>query len=216
MELSLDPQLLQMPPEPLKLHHTEQHAGHLLTKQLTAYLERIPAYRPAVFVCIGTDRSTGDALGPLVGSRLKKYNFTDIHLYGTLDEPVHAMNLKETLTNIQENHMLPYIVGIDACLGQLSSVGCIQLASGPLKPGAGVNKELPAVGDIHMTGIVNVGGFMEYFVLQNTRLSLVMNMAEVIAKSIYISLLNTKRIATFTTNANPSPNGNGAATRLGQ
>jgi len=32
---------------------------------------------------------------------------------------------------------------------------------------------------------VNVGGFMEYFVLQNTRLSIVFNMAEVIAESLY-------------------------------
>lgn len=33
-------------------------------------------------------------------------------------------------------------------------------------------------------GIVNVGGFMEYFVLQNTRLSLVMRMAHVIADGL--------------------------------
>jgi putative sporulation protein YyaC len=47
-----------------------------------------------------------------------------------------------------------------------------------------VNKSLPEVGNIHITGIVNVSGFMEYFVLQNTRLSLVMNMAEIISTSI--------------------------------
>ena len=56
---------------------------------------------------------------------------------------------------------------------------------GPVKPGAGVNKELPAVGDIHITGIVNVSGFMEYFVLQNTRLHLVMKMAKTIANGIH-------------------------------
>ena len=27
--------------------------------------------RPIIFVCIGTDRSTGDSLGPLVGEKLK-------------------------------------------------------------------------------------------------------------------------------------------------
>lgn len=208
MDLSLDSQLFDMPPVPLKIHHGEQHTSHLLAKQLQSYFEQLPGFQQIVFVCIGTDRSTGDALGPLVGSRLKKYNFSDIHLYGTLDEPVHAMNLKETLSEIEEKYSVPYIVGIDACLGQLSSVGSIQLASGPLKPGAGVNKELPSVGDIHMTGIVNVGGFMEYFVLQNTRLSLVMNMAEVIAKSIYIALLNTRRIQMFSTNS--------VSNRLGQ
>jgi putative sporulation protein YyaC len=47
-----------------------------------------------------------------------------------------------------------------------------------------VNKELPEVGELHITGIVNVAGFMEYFVLQNTRLGLVMKMADVIAASL--------------------------------
>ncbi|MNT94758.1 hypothetical protein D3C72_2365110 [compost metagenome] len=42
-----------------------------------------------------------------------------------------------------------------------------------MKPGAGVGKDLPPVGDYNIVGIVNVSGFMEYFVLQNTRLSLV-------------------------------------------
>lgn len=54
--------------------------------------------------------------------------------------------------------------------------------------GAGVNKQLPPVGDIHLTGIVNVGGFMEYFVLQNTRLSLVMRLSDIIATSLYSAL----------------------------
>ena len=41
------------------------------------------------------------------------------------------------------------------------------------KPGAGVNKDLPPVGDLYITGVVNVGGFMDYLVLQNTRLYLI-------------------------------------------
>ncbi|MNY42755.1 hypothetical protein D3C86_1776740 [compost metagenome] len=53
-----------------------------------------------------------------------------------------------------------------------------------MRPGAGVNKQLPPVGDIHMTGIVNVGGFMEYFVLQNTRLSLVMQLGDKIVSAV--------------------------------
>ena len=87
----------------------------------------------------------------------------------------------------------PFIIGIDRLPGgQLSSVGCVQLGPGPVRPGAGVNKELPPVGDIHMTGIVNVGGFMEYFVLQNTRLNLVMRMAELMSSSLYQSLRDSR------------------------
>ena len=40
------------------------------------------------------------------------------------------------------------------------------------------------MGDIHITGIVNVSGYMEFFVLQNTRLNLVMKMAKKIAAGI--------------------------------
>ncbi|MDF2921107.1 MAG: yyaC [Paenibacillaceae bacterium] len=178
-----------------RMQHNEHHCATSIASHLTAIFRLVPIYQEIVFVCIGTDRSTGDSLGPLIGSQLHKYNLSDIRLYGSLDQPVHAMNLEETIKEIRDTHYNPYVVGIDACLGQTNSVGIIQICNGPLKPGAGVKKELPSIGDIHITGIVNVGGFMEYFVLQNTRLSLVMNMAEVIAKGIYISLLQTKRLS---------------------
>jgi len=174
----------QTPQAPLKLSYTDPEAVQQLSGRLRGAFASVPAYKPIVIVCVGTDRSTGDALGPLVGSSLAKT--TDIPVYGTLDEPVHAVNLTERLDAIQRLHRDPFIVAVDACLGQLTSVGYIQAGEGPVKPGAGVNKDLPPVGDYHVTGIVNVGGFMEYFVLQNTRLSLVFNMAEVIAESIRV------------------------------
>ncbi|SFS76013.1 spore protease YyaC [Paenibacillus sp. 453mf] len=173
----------------LKLQHTDPGVHSAIIHRLLFHLFEAPNHKEVVIVCIGTDRSTGDCLGPLVGTALSEHNSPFFHLYGTLEDPVHAMNLQDTLTMIYSKHRDPYIIGIDACLGQASSVGCIQVASGPLKPGAGVNKELPPVGDIHLTGIVNVGGFMEYFVLQNTRLSLVVRMSNIIANSLYAALV---------------------------
>ncbi|WP_340371938.1 DUF1256 domain-containing protein [Peribacillus sp. FSL E2-0218] len=49
-----------------------------------------------VFLCIGSDRSTGDSFGPLVGTMLKEKQ-VPYHVFGTLSEPVHALNLKNTL-----------------------------------------------------------------------------------------------------------------------
>ncbi|WP_248929318.1 spore protease YyaC [Paenibacillus hamazuiensis] len=181
--------------EPLKIMHTEKNIQEVLHRKLHSMLSDVPAHQPIVIICVGTDRSTGDALGPLVGSRLLSQRLDGIHLYGTLDHPVHAMNLNDTLTTVYQHFNDPFIVAIDACLGQLTSVGCIQVGHGPVKPGAGVNKELPPVGHMHVTGIVNVGGFMEYFVLQNTRLSLVMNMAEVIATALYNTMLHLRNPA---------------------
>lgn len=171
--------------EPLKIPHTDPISAERISQKLLQYLSEVPAVREILIVCIGTDRSTGDSLGPLVGSRLKQLGFPENRLFGTLDHPVHAMNLVDILNHINSLYHHPYIVAVDACLGQSSSVGHIQLGSGPVKPGAGVNKDLPPVGDIHITGIVNVGGFMEYFVLQNTRLSIVFNMAEVISDAVF-------------------------------
>lgn len=183
------------PDKPLafKMQHTERHCAASMSAHLISVFNEVSPYRDMVWVNIGTDRSTGDSLGPLIGTRLSKYAIPGIHIYGTLDNPVHAMNLEETLQRIHEIHTDPYIIGTDACLGQTQSVGCIQIGHGPLKPGAGVKKELPDVGSIHITGIVNVGGFMEYLVLQNTRLSLVMNMADVIARGIHMTYLQSRR-----------------------
>lgn len=180
------------PPNPFRVDHSEEQATELLSQHLQ---QRIRVYRghpELVVFCIGTDRSTGDALGPIVGSNLERLYPNNVSIYGTLDSPVHAVNLQETIDYVKKNHANPLIIAIDACLGQLNSVGKISVAHGPIKPGAGVKKQLPEVGTFHITGIVNIGGFMEYFVLQNTRLSVVMKMGEVIANSLYQAISQAK------------------------
>jgi len=141
-------------------------------------------YRSIVFVCIGTDRSTGDSLGPLIGYKTSSLKYENIFFHGNLENPVHAKNLDQVMKNIFEKYDSPYIVAIDACLGRMDHVGYVTIGEGPLKPGSGVNKDLAPVGDIHITGIVNFSGFMDFLVLQNTRLSVVMKMADIISMSI--------------------------------
>ena len=87
----------------------------------------------------------------------------------------------------------PFIIAVDACLGKLDNVGCVALGHGPVKPGAAVNKDLPPVGDAYITGIVNVGGFMEHMVLQSTRLNLVVKMADSIAHGLSFGLSSVRR-----------------------
>ncbi|WP_226642634.1 spore protease YyaC [Mesobacillus subterraneus] len=169
-----------------KINHEDELASEKLASEILDHLPNFST-RPIVFVCIGTDRSTGDSLGPLIGTLLEEKEIAPYHVYGTLDDPIHAVNMDAKLAEIKEKHFNPFIIGIDACLGRLKSVGSIQVGNGPVKPGAGVNKELPEVGNMHITGIVNVSGFMEFFVLQNTRLNLVLKMAKTIANGIFES-----------------------------
>lgn len=140
-------------------------------------------YHDVVFICIGTDRATGDCLGPLIGYKIQDMNYPNVHVLGTLDNPVHAKNLPEHLHEL-EKYQNPFVIAIDASLGKFERIGFVNIKEGPLSPGSGVNKSLPLVGDMHITGIVNMSGFMEIMVLQNTRLSLVMNMANIISKGV--------------------------------
>ncbi|MCL6585135.1 MAG: spore protease YyaC [Anoxybacillus sp.] len=182
--MSLSSIFFQSKNEKERIFYDEQGATTLVAMRLLSLLPT-SLTKPIAIVCIGTDRSTGDALGPLVGTMLKEKNMTYFHVYGTLEEPIHAVNLEEKITAIRSIHENAFMIAVDACLGRLKSVGAITIAEGPVRPGAGVNKQLPPVGDLHITGVVNVSGFMEFFVLQNTRLHLVMNMAKTIANGIY-------------------------------
>ncbi|WP_199228179.1 spore protease YyaC [Salipaludibacillus keqinensis] len=154
-------------------------------KMVNELMRLLPDPRvPIVVVCIGTDRSTGDSLGPLTGTLLKERRPGHLHVYGTLEEPVHGKNLEQYLALIHVNHPDAFIVAVDACLGRATSIGNIVIGEGPLKPGAAMNKDLPATGNIHIAGIVNVGGMMEFLVLQNTRLHLVFSMARKLSETL--------------------------------
>lgn len=139
---------------------------------------------PPTVICVGTDRATGDSLGPLVGSMLTWNNYPG-KVLGTLEEPVHAGNLEQVLTLLDGTGRM--ILGVDACLGTKKEVGTIIVSQGPLRPGLGVKKQLPPVGHLHIAGVVNVGGFMEHLVLQSTRLNLVVKMAQAIAWGIILA-----------------------------
>lgn len=144
----------------------------------------LSGYKSIVFVCIGTDRSTGDSLGPLIGYKINDMKYKNIYVHGNLDSPVHAKNLDEIMKQVSVRYEKPLVVAIDACLGRMDHVGNINVGEGSIKPGSGVNKNLTPVGDIYITGIVNFGGFMDFLVLQNTRLNIVMKMADIISMGI--------------------------------
>ncbi|NFF66785.1 spore protease YyaC [Clostridium sporogenes] len=139
-------------------------------------------YNKIIFICIGTDRSTGDSYGPIVGSMLKQNK--NIEVYGTLHEPVHAMNLKNTLENIELNNNL--IIAVDAALGSIDKVKKIFIENKPIRPGKGVGKNLGSVGDISIKGIIGLKSDSTCFeIIQNTRLSVVYDLAKLTFETIY-------------------------------
>lgn len=150
--------------------------------------EIINENREIIFICIGTDRCTGDSLGPLVGYKLKSFYKempkNNIYIYGSLESPVHSKNISNIIDKIKANFNNPYIIAIDSCLGKINNIGKVFVNNNPIFPGLAVNKELPPVGDLSITGIVNISGNYEFIILQNTRLYTVMSLADCISQGI--------------------------------
>ncbi|WP_338448691.1 spore protease YyaC [Niallia oryzisoli] len=140
--------------------------------------------REIVFLCIGSDRYIGDSLGPLIGTMLTEKH-VPYRVYGTLEEPVHAFNLKSILKEIHKKMKKPLIISIDASIGVKKLVGYVMFKEGPLTPGKALEKMLPEVGDYHFVGFVNyVDPMPSTQFLNDTRLFTVMNLAKTIVHAI--------------------------------
>ncbi|MDP4098083.1 spore protease YyaC [Paenibacillus sp. P96] len=147
--------------------------------ELSAFFSRIHERFGAdevTFVCIGTDRSTGDALGPLTGTLLKEKGFP--HVIGTLAAPCDAVTLEAEIGRIPAERQ---VIAIDACLGQPGSMGLFLVSEAPLAPARSMGIQLPPIGHYSVAGVVNLMGPKPYWTLQTTSLHQVMIMAADIA-----------------------------------
>ena len=127
-------------------------------------------FQEVVFLCIGS-----------------KEHLSRCIIYGTLDQPVHALNLAEVTAMVHTKHPNCLLIAIDASLGSKRHQEFVTIRKGALAPGLGVKKKLPPVGDISITGIVNLSGAFEHFVLQTTRLATVIQLADTIVSGILIA-----------------------------
>ena len=146
-----------------------------------ACINALEIKKEVVFLCIGTDKISGDSLGPCTGTLLKRRGFC---VYGTLGDTVNATNLISGAARIYREHKDPFIIAIDASLGKKEHIGFITLKKGRLKAGAGVNKDLIPVGDAAITGIVSEYGQNSFDRLVNVPRENVQRMAKLIAAAM--------------------------------
>lgn len=106
-----------------------------------------------VILCIGSDRVTGDCLGPIVGQMLVERDVRAF-VYGTLARPVTALNLKDAVRHIKQTHTDKKVLAVDSSVGKLEDVGKIHVAFGSIAPGSADGKKLPKVGDVSITATV--------------------------------------------------------------
>ena len=129
------------------------------------------------FICVGSDRSTGDSFGPLVGTLLTEAGYK--YVTGTLERPCDSSSMLERLKEVPVE--VP-VLAIDSCVGV--SVGCFQVSDQPLAPGKSLGKPLPHVGRASLLAVVCRNTDNPYKALQTASLHLVMTMAKQTAAAI--------------------------------
>lgn len=111
-----------------------------------------------------------------------------VTVIGNLEETVCANNLDDTLRKIKSIYKNPFTVVIDSAISSKQNIGKITVANQGMYLGSGLNKKINCVGDMSIKGIVsenlNVPKY-NFRLLQNTPLSLVMTMADIVASGIY-------------------------------
>ncbi len=143
-----------------------------------------------IFLCIGTDRITGDSFGPLVGYKLKHLyrEEQNIKVFGDLDNIVTISNIEKIIKNINNTYETPFVIAIDAAISNKNNIGRILVSEKRMNIGSGLNKKSIFIGDVSIKGIVSKDLRIPQYnfkLLQNTSLGLIMNMAECTAYGIY-------------------------------
>lgn len=165
-----------------------------LIQELGSYLyqeKRKRGYLELVFLCIGTDRMTGDCFGPLVGSKLQEklehYNIFNLTIYGTLKENVCYTNIKEILKMIETRHPNACLIVIDAALSTQEKIGNIFVQKEKMVLGKGLNKSKIEVGDISIKAVVGKNYKLpnyNFSHLQNISLNVVITLADIVSEAI--------------------------------
>lgn len=147
-----------------------------------------------VVLCIGSDLSVGDSLGPVTGTKLKeKLTGLNCYVYGTLAKPITAHEVKYVNDFLRQTHPDCPVIAVDAAVGLAGDIGLIKIARRAIKPGSGANKKLSKVGDISVMGIVAERSVFNYSLFSATRLNIIYKMAEIISEGISNYILQSLR-----------------------
>lgn len=144
-----------------------------------------------VILCIGSDLSVGDSLGPVTGTKLKeKLSGLNCYVYGTLAKPITAHEVKYMNEFIKATHPQSPIIAVDAAVGLSGDIGLIKVAKRAMKPGSGANKKLSKIGDVSIMGIVAERSVFNYSLFSATRLNIIYKMSEIISEGIATFILD--------------------------
>lgn len=142
------------------MHHTIwinsalPDAADIFGRNLRYLLDRVnPHKKPLAFACIGSANTAVpfDNLGPLMGTILTRHGLPNV--YGTMDCPLNALTLPHYMSLLKVAEKNCCLIAIDAAMGTPAQSGHLTLCRGRIHPGSALNRKLPPVGALHITGV---------------------------------------------------------------
>jgi len=153
-----------------------------------ALFSLIPERTEHIYVIgIGSNQISGDSLGPFVGTLLYDIYPNHLTIIGDLQNPIDASTILSEISRLR----LPkntFIVAIDSVLGSEELLNSIVVQNGAIRPGQGLGKILPSIGDCRVMGVVLENDPVRNESLLCTNLHLIYTMATNIAKGISLAV----------------------------
>lgn len=172
-----------MDPLLFEVHFSRRTAAEDLARAVMEEVSRLlnPFTHVPVICCVGSPDSSGDAVGPLVGTELRSRGFA-YPVIGTMAEPIGrsrvpiARYLAAAASAMRGRR--PFTIAIDAAVGR---PGYITLHNGPLLPGTAKGLKLPPVGKLHiLVGTAILPHFLELVPIEDVR-----TYAHIVADAFY-------------------------------
>ena len=89
---------------------------------------------PIVFMCVGSDKVVGDSLAPIVGEYLTKKFKIKAYVYGSLKNPITAINVLSAYNYIKVKHPKSKLIIIDATLSDEENINFVRLENNGIIP----------------------------------------------------------------------------------
>jgi putative sporulation protein YyaC len=148
-----------------------------------------------VFLCIGTNKVTGDSFGPLVGTKLQKllrYN-KKISILGNIDKPINALNIEDKLLYVNKKYTDKYVIVVDSAVSEIELIGEIFVTKNKMVLGKGINRKISEIGDISIKCSVckdEYSGIENFKSLKNVPKEFIKNLADIVSIGIYEVISN--------------------------
>ena len=137
-----------------------------------------------LFLCIGSEKISGDCIGPIVGTLLKEKYRIPYPVLGTEDNSVNGANIRAYRDNIKKYFPDYKIIAVDSAVGDDKDLWTLKIREGGVRAGGALNPSVEYYGEV---GILAVVGSKSGNVLDNllsAPYSKIVDCAERIAKTI--------------------------------